>query len=173
MQNKFLKALIYTLLSIVLVIFLLTQPFNIYCKMTKKCYPITLSSFSILKKGNKEILVNFSSKVSDNLKDVVEFYPVKKEVSKFSNEYIENSYLVKNLTNKEITIRAKYQATPQEANKYLDRIECLCFQSQTLKAKEEIKMPIRFKIKPEIEGQKNIKYIQISYEIMIYQTNLK
>lgn len=167
MQDKFLKALIYTLLSIALAIFLLIQPFNIYCKSTKRCYPVTWSSFSILKKGTQEITINFSGDVPEDLKEKIEFYPSKTELKKVSNEFIENSYVVKNLTDREMTVRAKYKATPDEANQYLDRIECLCFQSETLKPKEELKMPIRFKLKPEIQNQDKIKSIQIGYEIEI------
>ncbi len=165
MQNKFLQALIYAILTIVLIIFLLVQPFNLYCKITKKCYPIRLSSFSISKKGNEKITINFNSKIGDELKDIVEFYPIKKQVIKSSNEYIDNSYFVRNLSDKEITIRTKYQATPEESDKYLDRIECLCFQSETLEAKEEINMPIRFKIKSQSSNQSIIKSININYEI--------
>ena len=94
MQNKFLQALIYAILAIVLIVFLLVQPFNLYCKITKKCYPVRLSSFSISKKGNEKITINFNSKIGDELKDIVEFYPIKKQVIKSSNEYIDNSYFV-------------------------------------------------------------------------------
>ncbi len=168
MQDKFLKALIYTLLSIALVIFLLTLPFNIYCKTTKKCYPITLSSFSILKKGNKAINIHFQSTIKKELKDIVKFYPIKENLTKFSNEYIDNSYFLKNLSNKPISIRAKYKATPKEADQYLDRIECLCFQSEELEAGEEMKMPIRFKIK---ENKGTVSKININYEIELLGGN--
>jgi cytochrome c oxidase assembly protein subunit 11 len=166
MQNRFIKSLIYVLLGITLCIFLLTQPFNVYCRLTKKCYPITLSSFSIIKKGQKEITINFESKVDNEIKNIVEFYPNKKSLTKFSNEYITNSYIVKNLGEEEINIRAKYKATPLEADQYLNRIECLCFQSEYLEAGEEIKMPIRFQIKDEIDDS-TINDINISYEIEI------
>jgi len=166
-QDKFLKSLIYTIIGIVLVIFLLIQPFNIYCKSTKNCYPITLSSFKILKKGQKEININFSSTTKKELENIVQFYPEKTQLIKFSNEYITNSYIVKNLTNEEITIRARYKATPKDADQYLNRIECLCFQSEDLKANEEIKMPIRFQIKEGIKNETDLKEININYSIEI------
>jgi cytochrome c oxidase assembly protein subunit 11 len=166
MQDKFLKALVYTVFGIALSIFLLIQPFNIYCKLTKKCYPITLSSFSIINKGSREITINFQSTIDDDLKNVVSFYPSKKSLTKFSNEYITNSYIVKNLSDKEITIKAKYEANPKEADQYLNRIECLCFQSEDLEAGEEIKMPIRFQIKDGID-KSQLNNIKVNYKIDI------
>jgi cytochrome c oxidase assembly protein subunit 11 len=167
MQDKFLKTLIYILLGSALTIFLLIQPFNIYCKITKKCYPITLSSFKILKKGEREIKINFSAKIPDNLKQTLDFYPSQKTVTKFSNEHINNSYFVKNLSNKTLTIKTHYKATPSEANQYLNRIECLCFQSQTLKPNEEVLMPIKFQIKKSIDTTIDIESIDIDYQIMV------
>ena len=166
MQDRFIKATIYTLLGIAVAIFLLLQPFNIYCKTTKKCYPVTFSSVFKGKKGEKEVKINFSSTINEELKNIVVFYPKEQSLSKFSNEFIENSYFVKNLSDEEITIRTKYSADPKEADKYLDRIECLCFQSETLVPNQEKQMPIRFQIKKGIEAEK-LPEININYAIEV------
>lgn len=169
MQDKFLKTLIYILLGIGLTIFLLIQPYNIYCKNSKKCYPITLSSFANADKGKKELTLNFEGQVPDNLKDIVEFKPEFTSIKKFSNEFVTNTYLVKNLSNNSIAVRAKYQISPETADNYIDRIECLCFQNQTLAPGEEVAMPIKFQIKKEFDQEKDLKEAVVSYNIEILE----
>jgi len=166
MQDRFIKATIYALITIAVSIFLLIQPFNLYCKASKKCYPVNFSTI-FSKKGSKEVRINFASVVDQSLQDVIVFYPKENSLTKFSNEVIENSYSVKNLSNETITIHAKYKVDPLTADQYLNRIECLCFQNETLKAGEEIEMPIRFQIKKEIENDQTIDEINISYSIEI------
>ena len=134
--------------------------------MTKKCYPIGFSSISLQKKGEKIMNLNFSANINEKDNKILEFYPEKQQISAFSNEFVRNSYIVKNLSDEVINVKTNYKAKPEEADQYLDKIECLCFQSQTLKPNEEVKMPIKFQIKSEID-KKDIKEIEINYNIML------
>jgi cytochrome c oxidase assembly protein subunit 11 len=170
MSDKFLKSLIYTLLASLLIIFFLIQPYNIYCRISKNCNPVMISALLPHKSGKEKMTINFSAEIPDNLKNIVEFYPQKNSKKIINGKNIINSYVVKNLSNHEITIRASYRILPKEADKYLDRIECLCFQNQVLAPKESAKMPINFVISSEIEKDKSVKKlnkIEVSYKIIL------
>jgi cytochrome c oxidase assembly protein subunit 11 len=165
MQNRFLKFL-YLFFAILFLCFLAFQPFNIFCKTTKKCYPITLQSFDFSKKGNIDLSVSLFASVSKGIQDVVEFYPKQEFFTIKSNQYISSSYIVKNLTNQELSIKAQYISYPEDINKYLERVECLCFQMQYLEPNQQVEMPIKFKVKDNIK-EINLNEISIGYAIII------
>jgi cytochrome c oxidase assembly protein subunit 11 len=171
-SNKFFKTLIYILLGILLIIFFMIQPYNIYCRVSKKCHPVIISSLLWHKSGKEKLQINFTATTPEHLKNIVEFSPNEQQKEIINGKNITNFYQVKNLSNQEITIRAHYNLNPAEADKYLDRIECLCFQTQILKAKEEVNMPLNFRIKSEIENDselKNLQKITVNYEVMLVQ----
>lgn len=169
MQNKFIRSIIYIVVGTILAIFLAIQPFNLYCKNTKKCQPITLSSTSVSKKGEKQITIDFSATTPESLKNIVEFKPETTKITANSGEYMTNFYIVKNISNNPITVRIRYKIEPSEADQYLDRIECLCMQNQSLEPQEESKMPIKLQIKPEFEKENNIKAANITYAVELIE----
>jgi cytochrome c oxidase assembly protein subunit 11 len=61
---------------------------------------------------------------------------------------------------------AVYNVTPFLAGKYFNKVECFCFQEQTLLPNEKALMPVLFHISPEIETDpdlKDLKEITLSY----------
>jgi cytochrome c oxidase assembly protein subunit 11 len=55
---------------------------------------------------------------------------------------------------------------PEIAGRYFAKIECFCFQQQTLAARQSIDMPVTFFVDPKIvedESAKNIEEITLSY----------
>lgn len=73
------------------------------------------------------------------------------------------SYHAKNLTKKEMTVQAIPSVTPGLAAKYLKKIECFCFQQQTLPANKSIDMPMIFYIDPKLP--KKIHDITLHYTL--------
>lgn len=59
------------------------------------------------------------------------------------------SYYVKNMTDKKIIIQAIPSISPGIVAKHLKKLECFCFNKQTLKPGEEMKLPLRFWLDPE------------------------
>ena len=58
----------------------------------------------------------------------------------------ETSYFAQNNSKETITARAIYNVVPEKAAYYFSKIECFCFQEQTLKPGERVNMPIIFYI---------------------------
>ncbi|MFT6332921.1 MAG: cytochrome c oxidase assembly protein subunit 11 [Lentimonas sp.] len=169
-QDKFIKSTIYIVLGILLMVFIAIQPYNIFCKIKKTCQPVTFSSFSLKPKGQHQINFIFSASIPEDLKNAVEFEPITKELLVKNGKNIINSYRVKNLDGKNITARAMFGVEPQGINKYLERIECACFNKQPVDGNGEEEMPVNFRIDPKIENDeefKNLKEIRINYEIYL------
>ncbi|PPR78555.1 MAG: Cytochrome c oxidase assembly protein CtaG [Alphaproteobacteria bacterium MarineAlpha2_Bin1] len=114
--------------------------------------------------SDRVIRVQFDANVGKNLP--WDFSPLQREVSiKIGEEGIA-FYTAKNLTNKHIKGSAVFNVTPPKAGYYFNKIDCFCFQEQTLAPGEEIKMPVTFFINPEIieePGMDDIKIITLSY----------
>ncbi|MFT6106629.1 MAG: cytochrome c oxidase assembly protein subunit 11 [Rickettsiales bacterium] len=171
-QDKFIKSTIYVVVGILLLGFILIQPYNLFCKIKRTCQPITLSSFSSHKNGINKMKISFTATIPEDLKDFVEFEAQESNFEILNGERILNSYLVKNLTEKEMIVGAHFDLQPEGIGKYLQRVECICFGTTLLNADEEKPMPVNFRIKPEIEKDpefKDIRKIEVNYQIYLVE----
>ena len=73
-----------------------------------------------------------------------------------------------NLTKKPLKTLATFNVTPLKAAQYVMKIECFCFEEQTLNPHEHVKMPLSFYIDPAIQtdpNTKDVKSITLSYTL--------
>jgi cytochrome c oxidase assembly protein subunit 11 len=71
-----------------------------------------------------------------------------------------------NTADTEVTGRATFNVSPERAGAYFDKIQCFCFNQQTLKARQTVDMPVTFFVDPKIvedDDTKNISEITLSY----------
>jgi cytochrome c oxidase assembly protein subunit 11 len=113
---------------------------------------------------DRAVTVRFNADIAAGLP--WEFAPEEKQIKLKVGENRLTAYRVKNNSDQSITGHATYNVVPEIAGAYFAKIECFCFQDQTLKAGEAVDMPISFYIDPAISDDPNlrdVKTITLSY----------
>ena len=121
-----------------------------------------------------DIKVQFNSDVAGGLE--WNFLPVERQIIVKTGSNTLAFYKAKNISDKEITGVASFNVTPLKVGKYFSKIECFCFEEQTLRAGEEVDMPVSFYIDPEIANDPNtqeVKTITLSYTFFNVDENKK
>tara|TARA_Y100000991_G_scaffold201440_1_gene174482 strand:+ start:110 stop:634 length:525 start_codon:yes stop_codon:yes gene_type:complete len=98
------------------------------------------------------------------------FEPSKKIIKVKIGENSLAFYTAKNKTEKEITTMSVFNVTPLQAGKYFNKIDCFCFEEQTLYPFQEVEMPVSFFIDPAIKDDKfinDLNEITLSYTMFV------
>lgn len=90
-----------------------------------------------------------------------EMRPLKVSMDVHPGELQQISYLVRNNADRAITGQAIPSVTPGQAAQHFEKIECFCFDQQTLAAGEAQEMPLAFIVSPEVG--RDISHITLSY----------
>jgi cytochrome c oxidase assembly protein subunit 11 len=140
--------------------------YNLFCKVTgyTGIPKISLNKENTNPLGNNNITVRFNG---DIMNDVPwKFAPVQDEVVVRTGENKLIFFSAENNSDVPITGIATYNIVPPTAATYFNKIQCFCFNKQTLAPHEKVQMPVSFFIDPAIEKNpdlKNLKTITLSY----------
>ena len=110
------------------------------------------------------ITVRFDANVNRSLD--WKFEPVDQPVMVNPGEEVIINYRATNIGATLSTGISTFNVTPPKAGIYFMKIDCFCFQEQTLKPGESATMPVRFFVDPDIAADKNVvdvKDITLSY----------
>ncbi|PSJ37030.1 cytochrome c oxidase assembly protein [Allosphingosinicella deserti] len=116
------------------------------------------------KVAGKQVSIRFDANVVPTLP--WHFKPAKPTETVSIGEREIAFYTAKNLSAVPITGSAAFNVTPIWAGKYFNKIQCFCFNEQTLKAGEEVRMPVVFYVDPKIlqdPDAKDVSEITLSY----------
>lgn len=114
--------------------------------------------------GSRKLAIQFDANIDSNLP--WEFKPLQHEVEVTTGENTLVFYTAKNNSDEPVTGVATFNVTPDKVGSYFNKVQCFCFDEQTLQPGEEVDMPISFFVDPEIEQDKDaqdVKTITLSY----------
>ena len=101
-----------------------------------------------IKISEKKIKIEFNSDVNKKLN--WSFKPEQRSIESKIGESVLAFYKAKNNGNESLTGIATYNVLPFEAGQYFNKVDCFCFENQTLEPGEEVLLPINFFIDPKI-----------------------
>ena len=140
---------------------------------------LALLSYVIINKFQKDkdqalalepISINLLTSVHPDLS--WNFQPVEPKIVVTPGEVITVEYIVENLGNIEATGIATFVYFPNQFGNYISKINCFCYDAQTLKPKEKSKYTLVLLIDPEVTKDsktKNIKEVTIQFTFFDYK----
>lgn len=117
---------------------------------------------------DRNMLVRFNADLEPGM--FWEFEPIQKTINVKVGEEALVYFRAKNISTEPITGTAVYNVTPLNMGSYFSKLECFCFQEQTLNPGQEILMPVVFYIDPEIQNNKllnDVKTVTLSYTFYV------
>ena len=102
------------------------------------------------------------------------FSPVQREMIVNLGETTLAFYEAKNYSENSVTGLATFNVLPLKIGKYFSKIDCFCFEEQTLSGGEKVEMPVSFYIDPKIAEDPNtieIRTITLSYTFFVNEDN--
>ena len=140
-------------------------------------FVLVLFAFVIIKNFQKEkvllsepILINLLTSVHPNLS--WEFKPVKSKIKIKPGEVATIEYIVKNIGTKDSTGFATFAYFPKQIGSYISKINCFCYDAQTLKPNQKSKFILVILMDPEVTKDsktKNIKEVTIQFTFFDYK----
>ena len=111
---------------------------------------------------NRRVTVKFDTTVNPNLP--WEFEAQTNVIEVMPGEVMEVMFLARNRSNSAVTGQAIPSVVPWQATGFFSKLECFCFNKQTLAGGELAEMPLRFVVSPDLPA--NIESLTLSYNFM-------
>ncbi len=132
--------------------------YNLFCKVTGYGGTTGVAESAPHEKGEKEITVLFNADTDPNLP--WEFKTLQRKVKVTTGVDTLIYFEATNTSDEPATGVAVYNVTPNKVGQYFDKIQCFCFDNQTLQPGEKMEMPVSFFIDPAIEQDPDVKEVR-------------
>ncbi len=93
-----------------------------------------------------------------------EFQPTQRSATVHPGQMMQTTYLLKNNTDQVISTQSIPGVTPWQATEFIKKVECFCFETQTLQPGEAKEMGLTYVIDPDLPEQYST--VTLSYTIM-------
>src|SRR3990167_10184690 len=120
--------------------------------------PALAESISKASDFNREVIVQFTA--TNHMGMPWDFYPKLKSIKIHPGEKVKVYFYAKNPTDKLMTAQAIPSMTPPTSISHFHKIECFCFNQQTLKAGESRDMALVFQVDKDLP--KDVRVITLS-----------
>ena len=121
-------------------------------------------------KSDKPIILNLLTSVHPNLPWT--FKPINSNIIVKPGEVKTIDYIVENLDNQETSGIATFAYFPNQFGNYIRKLNCFCYDAQTLKANQKGKYSVVLLIDPEVTKDnktKDIKEVTIQFTFFDYK----
>ncbi len=121
-------------------------------------------------KSDKPIILNLLTSVHPNLPWT--FKPINSNIIVKPGEVKTIDYIVENLDNRETSGIATFAYFPNQFGNYIRKLNCFCYDAQTLKANQKGKYSVVLLIDPEVTKDnktKDIKEVTIQFTFFDYK----
>jgi cytochrome c oxidase assembly protein subunit 11 len=110
---------------------------------------------------SRTVKVNFITNTSEGM--VWKFWAESPVVRVHPGELTEVMFYVRNPTDRVMVAQAIPSLAPGNAAEYFHKTECFCFERQVLEPGEELEMPMRFLVAPELPQY--VQTVSLSYSL--------
>lgn len=142
--------------------FALVPLYEIFCEVTglngKTSGRVAIASSPIVN-NDRVVTIQFLAQVGKGLP--WEFRPTESRLRVRPGEVHTTLYYARNRAGKAVTGQAVPSVSPGLASLHLKKVECFCFNQQQLAGDEEMEMPVRFYVDPELP--EDITTLSLSY----------
>lgn len=138
--------------------------YSLFCKVTGWGGTTQVASSAPTEILDRKVVVKFNADIQKDFQWA--FKPEQRNVSINVGAQALVAYRATNKGNKTLTGTAVYNVSPPKVGKYFHKIECFCFQEQTLAAGNTVSMPIVFYIDPAFDADpymNDVNVITLSY----------
>jgi len=138
--------------------------YSLFCKVTGYGGTPRIAAQEAQQLGQKIITVRFNADTATDLP--WKFLPLQKQMQVHTGENKLAFFTAENTSDQPVTGVANFNVTPNEAGRFFNKVQCFCFNNQTLQPGEKVEMPVSFFIDPAIEKNldlKDINTITLSY----------
>jgi cytochrome c oxidase assembly protein subunit 11 len=153
-----------------LFVFAMVPLYNVFCEITGINGKVVVSEAlyeSVEVDPNRTVTVEFITTINRGMP--WQFKSTVNTMEVHPGELHEVAFYAKNISQNTITGQAVPSVAPSQASFYLNKTECFCFDQQTLQAGEEINMPMKFYIDPDLpEG---VHTVTMSYVLFNVTSN--
>ncbi len=120
----------------------------------------------------RTVTVRFNTDAAEALG--VRFRPLQRKLEVRLGETALARFAAENVTDAPITTTATFNVTPYKTGPYFSKVECFCFEEQTLAPGERAEMPVTFFVEPAMSEDRNlddITTITLSYTLFDARTD--
>jgi len=138
--------------------------YDVFCEVTGlngKTATVAATDAAAVVDPNRSILIEFIARPNKDMPWL--FEPVVQKLRVHPGEIHRVNYLAQNQTTQTMVAQAVPSVTPGQAALYFNKMECFCFNQQTLTAGQELLMPLQFYVDPALPSQ--FSTITLSYTL--------
>ena len=141
--------------------------YRLFCQVTGFGGTTRVAESLPKQQGERIVTIRFNSDVHPDLPWA--FQPAQRAVELRVGESGLAFYKARNLAERPTTGVSTFNVTPQKAGPYFNKVQCFCFEEQTLQPGEEMEMGVSFFVDPGIEEDPNladVTTITLSYTFL-------